>query len=31
VIRVTWRHLTDDPDTIAAQLRTLLGQRRDRR
>jgi hypothetical protein len=31
VVRVTWRHLADEPATVAAQLRTLLGRRRDRR
>ena len=27
VVRITWRQLTEDADTIAAQLKTLLAQR----
>jgi hypothetical protein len=26
VIRITWRQLVDEPDTIAQQLAILLGQ-----
>jgi very-short-patch-repair endonuclease len=29
VLRITWRHLHDEPETVASQLRTLLLPGRD--